>query len=167
MTTCILCCILERNQVGERKNLSVVSASLLLIIIITNLTTAVQLSGTAAARNFGNKDHLLLRNFYSPLPDFLFHSRKYGDRRSLDEVMYWNPIKRRHRVVLLLLPPGPWKLQVLEGGSCWVRKRAARSFKCQSSPRAADESRAPGQWIVHLSGWEQRVQFYIHRHGYV
>ena len=90
MTTCNLCCILERNQSGQRKNLSVVSASLLLIIITTNLTTAVGLSGTAAAaaRNFGNKDHLLLRNFFSPLPDFLFHSHKYGDRRSLDEVMY-------------------------------------------------------------------------------
>ena len=77
------CCILERNQFGQRKSLSVVSASLHLIIIITNLTTAVQWDSVglvpAAARNFGNKDHLLLRNFYSPLPDFLFHSRKYGD----------------------------------------------------------------------------------------
>ena len=47
------CCILERNQFGQRKSLSVVSASLHLIIIITNLTTAVQwdsvgLSGTGA-----------------------------------------------------------------------------------------------------------------------
>ena len=67
MTTCNLCCILERNQSGQRKDLSVVSASLHLIIIITTNTTAVQLSGTAdaaAARNFGNKDHLLLRNFF-------------------------------------------------------------------------------------------------------